>query len=115
MLQQRLRYGAEIITAERVLGYSTTGSAALLQRPSIGQFAIGMQADLAIFSLYELRFSGVGIPLDGLITCGAYQVDKLMVGGKWLIGNAEHNTVLSRQLMEQHQLLTKKIQNQNFV
>jgi hypothetical protein len=26
-----------------------------------------------------------GSPLDGLISCGAYQVDRLMVGGKWLI------------------------------
>jgi 8-oxoguanine deaminase len=115
LLQQRLRYGAESITAERVLGYATTGSAAVLQRPSIGQFAIGMQADLAIFSLDELRFSGVGSPIDGLITCGAYQVDKLMVGGKWLIENSEHRTILNRQLMEKHQLLAKKIQNKNFI
>jgi 8-oxoguanine deaminase len=115
LLQQRLRYGAEVITAERVLGYATTGSAAVLQRPTIGSLDVGMQADLAIFSLDELRFSGVGSPLDGLITCGAYQVDKLMVGGKWLIENAEHNTVLNRQLMKKHQLLAKKIQNQNFV
>jgi 8-oxoguanine deaminase len=115
LLQQRLRYGAEVITAERVLGYATTGSAAVLQRSTIGSLDVGMQADLAIFSLDELRFSGVGSPLDGLITCGAYQVDKLMVGGKWLIENAEHNTVLNRQLMKKHQLLAKKIQNQNFV
>jgi 8-oxoguanine deaminase len=115
LLQQRLRYGAESITAERVLGYATTGSAAVLQRPSIGQFAIGMQADLAIFSLDELRFSGVGSPIDGLITCGAYQVDKLMVGGKWLIENSEHRTILNRQLMEKHQLLAKKIQNKNLI
>ncbi|WP_293759772.1 8-oxoguanine deaminase [uncultured Paraglaciecola sp.] len=115
LLQQRLRYGAEVITAERVLGYATSGSAAVLQRPSIGKFAIGMQADLALFSLDELRFSGVGSPLDGLITCGAYQVDKLMVAGKWLIENAEHSTVLSRQLMEKHQLLAKKIQNKSIV
>jgi 8-oxoguanine deaminase len=38
-----------------------------------------------------------------------------MVGGKWLIENSEHRTVLNRQLMEKHQLLAKKIQNQNFV
>ena len=115
LLQQRLRYGAEVITAERVLGYATTGSAAVLHRPSIGQFATGMQADLALFSLDELRFSGVGSPLDGLITCGAYQVDKLMVGGKWLIENAQHGTILTRHLMDKHQALAKKIQNQAIV
>jgi 8-oxoguanine deaminase len=115
LLQQRLRYGAEIITAQRVLGYATTGSAAVIHRPSIGSFAVGMQADLALFSLDELRFSGVGSPLDGLITCGAYQVDKLMVGGKWLIENSQHYSVISSQLMDKHQTLAKKIQNQGLV
>jgi 8-oxoguanine deaminase len=115
LLQQRLRYGAEVITAERVLGYATTGSASVLHRPSIGQFAIGKQADLAIFNLDELRFSGVGSALDGLITCGASQVEKLMVGGKWLIENNDHYSVLSRDVMEKHQTLAKKIQNQPFV
>jgi 8-oxoguanine deaminase len=74
-----------------------------------------MQADLALFSLDELRFSGVGSPLDGLITCGAYQVDKLMVAGQWLIENAQHGSILSRQLMDKHQSLAKKIQNQTSV
>lgn len=115
LLQQRLRYGAEVITAERVLGYATNGSAAVLHRPSIGQFAIGMQADLAMFSLDELRFSGVGSPLDGLITCGAYQVDKLMIGGKWLIENTDHIELMSSQLMEKHRTLAKKLQNQALV
>jgi 8-oxoguanine deaminase len=115
LLQQRLRYGAEVITAERVLGYATTGSSAVLQRPSIGNLNIGMQADLAIFSLDELRFSGVGSPLDGLISCGAYQVDKLMVAGKWLIENAQHHSILSKDLMEKHQSLAKKLQNQALV
>jgi 8-oxoguanine deaminase len=115
LLQQRLRYGAEVITAERVLGYATTGSAAVLHRPSIGQLAVGMQADLALFSLDELRFSGVGSPLDGLVTCGAYQVDKLMIGGKWLIENSQHSAVKNSQLMQKHQSLAKKIQNQAFV
>jgi 8-oxoguanine deaminase len=115
LLQQRLRYGAEVITAERVLGYATTGSAAVLHRPSIGQLAVGMQADLALFSLDELRFSGVGSPLDGLITCGAYQVDKLMVAGKWIIENSQHGTIMNKQLMQKHQLLAKKIQSHAIV
>jgi 8-oxoguanine deaminase len=115
LLQQRLRYGAQVITAERVLGYATSGSAAVLQRPNIGKFDINMQADIALFSLDELRFSGVGSPLDGLITCGAYQVDKLMVAGKWLIENTEHSSVFNRQLIEKHQLLDKKIQHKGLI
>ena len=65
LLQQRLRYGAQVITAERVLGYATKCSAAVLQRPTIEKLDIGMQADLGLFSLDELRFSGVGVRLMG--------------------------------------------------
>lgn len=115
LLQQRLRNGAQKITAERVLGYATTGSAAVLHRPRIGQIAVGMQADLALFDLDELRFSGVGSPLDGLITCGAFQVDKLMVAGKWLIENSQHCSILNQQIMQKHQLLAKKLQSQALV
>ena len=56
-----------------------------------------------------------GSPLDGLISCGAYQVDRLMVGGKWLIENTQHCAVMNSQLMEKHRLLAKKIRNQAFV
>src|SRR3546814_20644404 len=38
---QRLRYGAQAITPERVLGWATQGSAQLLGRSDIGALAVG--------------------------------------------------------------------------
>ncbi|WP_312714090.1 8-oxoguanine deaminase, partial [Stutzerimonas nitrititolerans] len=55
---QRLRYGAEKITPELALGWATRGSARLLGREDLGELAVGKQADLALFKLDELRFSG---------------------------------------------------------
>jgi 8-oxoguanine deaminase len=112
LLQQRLRYGAEKITAERVLKYATKGSAQVLHRPNIGELAVGKQADLALFGLDELRFSGVGSPLDAIVTCGAHQVDKLMVAGKWVIQDAQHHSILQSELISKHQILADKLQNQ---
>lgn len=111
LLQQRLRYGAKLITADRVLGYATAGSAKVLHWDNIGQFAEGMQADVAIFGLDELRFSGVGSPLDALVTCGAHQVDKLMVAGQWLIEDGQHKHVDPQQVTEKHQQLAKMLQS----
>ncbi|MFT2090807.1 8-oxoguanine deaminase [Paraglaciecola sp. 2405UD69-4] len=111
LLQQRLRYGAEVITAEKVLGYATKGSAAVLKRPALGQLKPQQQADIALFSLDELRFSGVGSPLDALVTCGAYKVNKLMVAGKWQIEDEQHINVEIAQLMSEHQDLARKLQS----
>ncbi|MGO4893464.1 8-oxoguanine deaminase [Flavobacterium sp. W21_SRS_FM6] len=110
LLQQRLRYGAEQITAQRVLSYATTGSAAVLGRKNIGQIQVGFQADFAFFSTYELRFSGVGDLIAALVTCGAHQVDKLMVAGKWLIEDQQHTQFIQSELMQQHQALANSLQ-----
>lgn len=82
---QRLRYGAEAITPERVLGWATRGSAQLLGRDDIGELAVGKQADLALFKLDELRFSGSHDPLSALLLCGADRADRVMVSGRWRV------------------------------
>lgn len=82
---QRLRYGAERVTPQRALGWATRGSAAVLGRSDIGELAVGKQADLALFSLDELRFSGSHDPLSALLLCGADRADRVMVGGEWRV------------------------------
>ena len=82
---QRLRYGAEQITPERVLGWATRGSARLLGRDDIGELSVGKQADLALFKLDELRFSGSHDPISALLLCGADRADRVMVGGQWRV------------------------------
>lgn len=82
---QRLRYGAEQITPERVLGWATRGSAQLLGRTDIGELAPGKQADLALFKLDALRFSGSHDPLSALLLCGADRADRVMIGGQWRV------------------------------
>jgi len=82
---QRLRYGAEKITPELALGWASQGSARLLGRDDLGELAVGKQADLALFKLDELRFSGSHDPLSALLLCGADRADRVMVGGRWQV------------------------------
>ncbi|MDR6354125.1 8-oxoguanine deaminase [Pseudomonas psychrotolerans] len=82
---QRLRYGAERITPELALTWATRGSARLLGRDDLGELAVGKQADLALFRLDELRFSGSHDPLAALLLCGADRADRVMVGGCWRV------------------------------
>ncbi|MGK9064755.1 8-oxoguanine deaminase [Stutzerimonas chloritidismutans] len=82
---QRLRYGAEQITPQRVLDWATRGSARLLGRSDVGELAVGKQADLALFKLDELRFSGSHDPISALLLCGAERADRVMIGGQWRV------------------------------
>ncbi len=82
----RLNYrSAEAVTARDVLAMGTEGSAACLGRTDIGRIAVGMQADLALFTLDELRFSGAHDPIAALVLCGATRADRVMVKGEWRV------------------------------
>ncbi|MCE1237425.1 MAG: 8-oxoguanine deaminase [Hyphomicrobiales bacterium] len=80
----RLRYDATLSHLD-VLRWATQGSARCLGRDDIGAIAVGKQADLAMFTLDELRFSGAGDPLAALVLCGAHRADRVMVAGEWRV------------------------------
>jgi 8-oxoguanine deaminase len=81
----RLRYGASAITHLDVLRWGTEGSARCLGRDDIGRIEVGRQADLALFTLDEPRFSGAHDPLAALVLCGAHRADRVMVQGRWRV------------------------------
>jgi len=81
----RLRYGAAAVTHLDVLRWATEGSARCLGRDDVGRIAPGLQADLALFTLDEPRFSGAHDPLAAVVLCGAHRADRVMVGGVWRV------------------------------
>ena len=84
-LLQRSRYGVAKVSHKDALRWATKGSAACVGRPELGEIAVGKAADLALFKLDELRFSGHGDPLAALVLCGAHRADRVMVAGKWTV------------------------------
>ncbi len=110
---QRLRYGAAAVTPERALDWATAGSARALGRTDIGVLAPGKQADLAMFTLDELRFSGSHDPVAALLLCGAERADRVMVGGEWRVVDGRivdldvpeliaHHSEAARRLLARH-------------
>ena len=85
LMINRLTYGASEVTHLDALRWATQGSAKCLGRDDIGKIGIGYQADLAMFTLDELRFSGADDPLAALVLCGAHSADRVMVKGRWLV------------------------------
>src|SRR5699024_783083 len=82
---QRLRYGADTVTCDRVLDWATVGSAAALGRDDIGAIEGGRQADLTMFRLDGLSFSGSHDPIPALGLCGAERAERVMVAGRWRV------------------------------
>ena len=106
---QRLRYGAEAITPQRVLGWVTRGSAKLIGRSDIGEIAVGKQADLALFAQDELRFSGSHDAISALLLCGAEKAGHVMVGGKWRVTDGNIVGLDVPDLISRHRRAAKKL------
>ncbi|BCG10798.1 8-oxoguanine deaminase [Buttiauxella agrestis] len=106
---QRLRYGAQAITPQRVLGWATQGSAKLIGRSDIGEIAVGKQADLALFAQDELRFSGSHDPISALLLCGAERAEHVMIGGKWRVIDGNIVGLDVPELISRHRKAAKKL------
>ncbi|MBW1635116.1 MAG: 8-oxoguanine deaminase [Deltaproteobacteria bacterium] len=109
LLLQRLRYGAKRVSHLDALRWATRGSARCIGRDDIGEIAPGMQADLALFKLDELRFSGSGDPLAALVLCGAHRADQVMVAGRWVVEKGEIPGMDMELLMEKHSNLAEQL------
>jgi len=102
MLLQRLRYGSAGVTHFDAYRWVTKGSARCLGRDDIGEIAVGKQADLALFKLDEIRFSGAGDPLAALLLCGAHKADRVMVAGEWKVKDGEAIDIDLAKLIAEH-------------
>ena len=86
LMINRLTYDATV-THFDALRWATSGSARCLGRSDIGEVAPGKQADLSMYKLDELRFSGAGDPLAALVLCGAHRADRVMIAGEWKVAD----------------------------
>ena len=67
-------------------------------------------ADLALFKLDELRFSGSGDPLAALVLCGAHRADRVMVGGHWIVEDGRIPGLDLADLIRRHSAAARKLQ-----
>ncbi|MEL6201088.1 MAG: 8-oxoguanine deaminase [Pseudomonadota bacterium] len=101
LMINRLTYDATVTHLD-ALRWATEGSAACLNRSDLGQIAVGKQADLALFKLDELRFSGAHDPLAALVLCGAHCADRVMIAGKWKLVDGQPLGIDVEQLQAEH-------------
>ncbi|MGR5175394.1 8-oxoguanine deaminase [Vibrio parahaemolyticus] len=109
MYLQRLRYGSDNVSHFDALRWATSGSAKAMGRADIGELSVGKQADIAMFKLDDIRFSGSHDPLAALLLCGAQQADRVMVAGQWRVHDGAVIGVDLAQLIDRHRAAAKRL------
>lgn len=109
LMVNRLHYkSTSAVTHRDALRWATEGSARCLGRKDIGRIAAGMQADLALFTLEGLRFSGAHDPIAALVHCGASRADRMMVAGEWRVVDGLPLAVDIERLAFEHSAAARK-------
>ena len=100
LLLQRL--GGAAVSHLDALRWASAGGARLLQRPELGSLAVGACADLVLFALDDVRFSGSHDPLAALVLCGASAATHVMVDGVWRVRDGSLVGVDLEALLARH-------------
>jgi cytosine/adenosine deaminase-related metal-dependent hydrolase len=87
MLLQRVKYGADALTAENAFELCIKGGAKILNYEKTGTIKEGYLADLALFNINKLEYTGsLSDPLAALIFTGiSHQAEYTIVNGKIVI------------------------------
>ncbi|MDC0932887.1 8-oxoguanine deaminase [Arcobacteraceae bacterium] len=109
MYLQRLKYGSSKITHQKALHWATKGSAQVLRRDDIGEIAVGKEADIALFKLDEIQFSGSHDPLAALLLCGAHKANRVMIAGNWKVIDGEILNFDTKKIIYEHTNQSKRL------
>ncbi|MGI9353508.1 MAG: 8-oxoguanine deaminase [Rhizobiaceae bacterium] len=85
LLLQRVKNGANAMSAREVLEIATLGGATVLGRPECGSLEVGKRADIAIWDLKSLEAAGSWDPVAALVLCGPFKVRDLIVEGRKIV------------------------------
>lgn len=108
-LLSRLAYGADRMSHRDALRWATEGSARCLGRDDIGKIEVGREADLALYTLDDVRFSGAHDPLAAIVLCGATRADRVMVGGEWRVVDGQPIGIDVGALVDAHRRMAKDV------
>ncbi|WP_425091951.1 8-oxoguanine deaminase [Tropicimonas sp. S265A] len=109
MLLQRVRSGADAMSAREALEIATRGGAEVLGRAAeLGQIAPGFRADLAIWDVTGLEAAGAWDPVAALLLSGPPRVRDLIVEGRLVVeGGALSRVDAARLAADQNRAVTR--------
>ena len=112
LLLQRLAHGAAALGVREALRMATVEGARCLGRDDIGSLETGKRADIAIFDLRAVGYSGAGDALSALLLCAPEHVTALIVEGKVVVDAGELRTLALEPMLARHRALSRKLTRQ---
>lgn len=87
LLANRVKWGADSITATQVLEMATLGGARVLHRNELGSIEVGKAADIIMIDLRQLGYAGaMHDPVSAIVFCGdTTVVDTTIVNGEVVV------------------------------
>jgi cytosine/adenosine deaminase-related metal-dependent hydrolase len=90
LLLQRVRGGADAMSAREALEIATRGGAEVLGRGAeLGSIEVGKRADIAIWDVSGLEAAGTWDPVAALLLCGPFRVRDLFVEGRRVVRDGQ--------------------------
>ena len=109
LLLGRVARGADAVKVEEALEMATTGGAACLGRADVGTLEPGKRADIALFDLRDVGYSGAGDPLLGLLLCAPTRVHTLIVDGRPVVEDGVLRTLDLERVVERHRRIAARM------
>lgn len=109
LLLNRLAHGASALTVRQALWMATRGGAQCLGRDDIGSLEAGKRADIALFDLRDIGYSGAEDGVAALLLCAPTRVHTLVVEGRVVVENHELKTLRLDPVVVRHRRLAAKI------
>ncbi len=110
LLLQRVCEGAKGLSVDEAFTLGTMGSAAVLNRPELGNIDVGFAADLAMYRRDDVALAGAveQDPLGALMLCHVARADRVLVHGRTVVRDGQITGIDLAQLVERFNRLVRE-------
>jgi len=109
LLLNRLAHGAAALNVGEALRMATVDGARCLGRSDVGSLEVGKRADIALFDLRDVGYSGAGDAVSAILLCAPSRVETLIVEGRVVVENRELKTLALEPALNRHRRLAAKM------
>ncbi|MFA6783266.1 MAG: amidohydrolase family protein, partial [Sphaerochaeta sp.] len=111
LLLQRVRYGADALTANEAFTMGTINGAKMLNFGNVGKLEEGWAADMAIFDVSTIPYAGSqSDPVASLLFCGTnHNTDYTIINGKVVVDAGQLVGFDEQELADKANAISRKL------